>query len=64
MDIFSPGTAGHGSALVLDGGPRCVLHGSFGLRSGVRSGAAAQFTKKRVSNGRNGRGVFAVPGTG
>lgn len=38
MDIFGPGAAGHGSALVLDGGPRSLLHWAVSLRPGLCTG--------------------------
>lgn len=38
MDVFGPGAAGHGSALVLDGGPRSLLHWAVSLRPGLCTG--------------------------
>ena len=38
MDIFGPGAAGHGSALVLDGGPRSLLHWAVSIRAGLCTG--------------------------
>lgn len=38
MDVFGPGAAGHGSALVLDGGPRSLFHWAVSLRPGLCTG--------------------------